>query len=199
MALWTISWQAGSGGEKVARLLADRAGVPLVDLLSPGAAPSQSEKGARVTHLAPWVSDLALAAAPVFFFPVAEEVIARPSPRERVESMILEAGRTSCVVADCSAFAILADHRGACHVRIRAPLEWRIGMHARENCLSWEASRRTLLNLDRQRNDDVRRAYGRTLESAENFTVICDLSRLRLDDLVEVLLIAGRRRVDQLV
>jgi cytidylate kinase len=199
MTVWTISWQVGSGGERIAHLLAERAGVPLVDPRTVAAARGRFEKHGQVGRIAPWISDLSLSAA---VLGAATDVIARsalPSVREVIDSVILEAARSPAVITGCSAFAVLADHPSACHVRIRAPLDWRIRLYARENCLSLEASKRALLRLERKSDAQVQRAYRGMLDSAEHFTLICDSSRFLLDDLVAVLLRAGRRSADQLV
>jgi cytidylate kinase len=198
MTVWTISWQAGSGGERVAHLLAERAGVPLVHPETVASVRGAFES--EVGRLTSWLCDVAASAAPVFVAP-ADLFAARrelPSARELIESVILEAARSPAVVVDCSAFAILAGHPGACHVRIRAPLEWRIQLYARENCLSRQAAKHALDRLERQRNALVQRQYAGALDSVDNFTIVCDASRFPLNDLVGVLLVAGRH-ADQLV
>jgi cytidylate kinase len=198
MALWTISWEAGSGGERIAELLAGRAGVPLVD---PHAVAARQDvvDDEHSKRLPPWVSGVALS-APVFG--ISHEVLVEqstaPSARERIEAVILEAARRPCVIADCAAFAILSDHPNACHVRVRAPLEWRARQYARDNCVSCEAARRALVREERHRHFQVRRAYGRALDSVDNFTIVCDTSRLQPDDLVGMLLAAGRANADLL-
>jgi cytidylate kinase len=202
MPHWTISWQEGSGGEVVARLLAQRAGVPLVDAETVAEAVEREFDlgggGGRLLRLLPY---FARAAAPVFSVVPDETAIEEspcPSRLEMTESVILEAARSPCVVADCSAFAILAEHPSACHARIRAPLEWRIKRYASENCLSWEVAKRAVVQVERQRQLHLRRAYGRLLDSVDNFTVVFDASRFALDDLVGALLAWGRRGADQL-
>jgi cytidylate kinase len=195
MTVWTISWQAGSGGERVAHLLAERAGVPLVHPETVAAVRGAFESNARMGRLTSWLSDIAASGAPVFVAPT-DLLAARtelPSARELIESVILEAARSPAVVVDCSAFAILAGHPGACHVRIRAPLEWRVRLYASENCLSRQESKQAVDRLERQRNAFVQRQYGAVLDSVDNFTIVCNASRFPPNDLVGVLLAAGRR------
>jgi cytidylate kinase len=193
MTVWTISWQVGSGGERAAHLLAERAGVPLIDPYTVVAVRAASDRDPGMGRLMSWLSEAAASAAPMFVPPT--DLTQRselPSVRELIESIILEGARSPAVVVDWSAFAILAEHPGACHVRIRAPLEWRIQLYARQHCLSRQASKQELDRLERQRNAFVERRYRRTLDSVDNFTVVCDASRFPLDDLVGVLLVAGR-------
>jgi cytidylate kinase len=195
MTVWTISSQAGSGGERVAHLLAERAGVPLVHPQTVTGVRRAFEIDGHMGRLTSWLSDVAISAAPVFVAPT--DLLAPrselPSARELIESVILEAARLPAVVVDCSAFAILAGHPNACHVRIRAPREWRIRLYARENCLSRQESKQAVDKLERQRNAFLQRQYRGKLDSVDNFTIVCDASRFPLNDLVGVLLVAGRR------
>jgi cytidylate kinase len=197
MTVWTISWQEGSGGETAARLLARRASVELIDAETVATAVwAEVALGKRTGSPCPsWLRDLALpvglllGAAPE----VPADCLQSRTLREMTEDAIREAARWPCVVTGCAAFAILADHLGACHVRIRAPMSWRAQRYACDNLLSLAAARMALARVDRQRRVYIYRAYRRRLDSATNFSVVCDASRFELDDLVEVLFAAGRR------
>lgn len=116
-----------------------------------------------------------------------------PSERELTESMISEAARSPVVIADWSAFAVLADHPAACHVRVSAPLKWRVTLHARENCVSAEVAEQALTTLERERCAYMRQRHGRRLDAPENFTLVCDASRLPLTHVVDLLLAAAGR------
>jgi cytidylate kinase len=193
VTVWTISWEEGSRGETVARLLAERAGVPLVDSHAVAAA-ARSERGDErlaERRLAPWLADLAQSVAPMVGG--VGDRGAPPSVREMAECVVLEAARSPCVVADRAAFAILADHPDACHVRIRAPLDWRIRTYARDNCLSREVAEHTLVRAHREPRVQVQRGRGIVRTSRDDFTLVCDSSRFRLGDLVGILLLAGTR------
>jgi Cytidylate kinase-like family len=194
MTVWTIASQAGSEGEQVAHLLAEQARVPLVRPETVAADRGASECRGRIGRLTTLMSDLALSGTTGFVAPV-DVLSARtevPRGRDVIESVIREAARWPAVVLDWSAFAVLAEHPGACHVRVQAPLEWRVCSYARANCLSRQQAKRALERLDRQRNESVERAYGRKLDSPENFTIVCDASRFSVDELVGVLLAAGK-------
>jgi Cytidylate kinase-like family len=191
MTVWTISAQAGSGGEQIARRLSERAGVPLVDPLTTDGAPL-GRRGVR--RIASWFTQ-AGACSGSMFVATADLRLVQPDPsdRELSESLISEAARSPAVIADWSAFAVLADHPAACHVRVRAPLAFRIALYARENCVSAGVAEQALRALERERCAYVRQRHGRRLEAPENFTLVCDVSRLPLSDLVEVLLVAAGR------
>jgi cytidylate kinase len=193
VTVWTISAQAGSGGEHLARLLSERAGVPLVDPLTPG---NETANWARagVGRVASWFSE-AGACAGSMFVATADLRVAQPAvptERELSAALIREAARSPAVIADWSAFAVLAEHPGACHVRVRAPLEWRVARFARDNCVPAREAEQALRTLERSRCAYVRRRHGRNLDAAENFTLVCDASRLPCSDLVEVLLTAAK-------
>lgn len=195
MALWTVSWQAGSGGERVASVLADRAGVPLVDSDSVSASVRRTieRDGCHTGAIWRWLASLGTAAGPMFG-PApgsGEDGKNPPSIRELWEAAILEAARSPCVVSDRSAFSLLAGRPNACHVRIRAPLSWRVRRYALEHCLSRECAARELLRQERRHQVHILRRYHRRLDSAANYTVICDASRCQLDELVEMLILAG--------
>jgi hypothetical protein len=192
VTVWTISAQAGSGGEQIARLLSERAGVPLVDPVATDGAPDRRRRARR---LASWLSEAGACTGSMFVATADLRLVQSdtPSKRELTESMISEAARFPVVISDWSAFALLADHPAACHVRVRAPLEFRIALHARENCVSTAVAEQALRALERERCAYVRQRHGRRLDAPENFTLVCDASRLPLSDLVEVLLVAARR------
>lgn len=198
MSVWTISAQAGSGGEHIARLLSEQAGVPLVD---PGTIGNDTTnwEWLGVGRVASWFSE-AGAFAGSMFLASADLRVSQPevpTERELIESVIHEAARSPAVIADWSAFAVLAEHPGACHVRLRAPLEWRIARHARENCVPARVAAQDLRTLERRRCAYVRRRHGRRLDAPENFMLVCDASRLPFPDLVEVLLFAARLSAGQ--
>ena len=192
MTVWTISAEAGSGGEHIARLLSERAGVPLVDPVTIGN-DTTSRAWLGVGRVASWFSE-AGACAGSMFVASADLRVTQPEERELSESLIHEAARSPAVIDDWCAFAVLAEHPGACHVRLRAPLEWRIARYARDNCVPARVAEQALRTLERRRCAYVRRRHGCKLDAPENFTLVCDASRLPFPDLVEVLLAAARAK-----
>lgn len=195
MPLWTISWQAGSGGRRIASALADRANVQLVDAEWVGAFVQRAldAHGHHTRALWRWLASLGTAAGPMFgaTWGSVDDGDCPPSRRELCEAAILEASRSPSVVADCFAFALLASRPNACHVRIRAPLTWRVRRYSLEHCISTEAASRELVRLERQHRMHTLRRHHRRLDSASNFTVVCDASQYQPDEIVDMLLVAG--------
>jgi cytidylate kinase len=191
VTVWTISAQAGSGGEQIAPLLAERVGVPLVDPLTTDGAPH----GRRVRRIASWFFEAGACTGSMFVASTDLRLVQSETPTERelTESLISEAARSPAVIADWSAFAVLADHPAACHVRVRAPVEWRVARYARENCVSARVAEQELRTLERERCAYMRQLYGRQLDAPENFTLVCDASRLPPTHIVDLLLAAAGR------
>lgn len=198
MAIWTISFEAGSGGEFVARALADRTGSPLIDrqaiVAIAHALEIDLEKADHLEHHPPGgrLEQMGLAAAalaPLGAGAVAE-LRAQPTLRAVTERLIREAARERCVILGRGGFLILADHPGAIHIRLHAPLEWRVAQHARDECVSREESRREILAEGRARDAYLRRLYGRRFADLSGFQLVIDASRLSPETIVEMALAA---------
>jgi cytidylate kinase len=95
------------------------------------------------------------------------------------------------VVLGRAGFAVLAEHTGACHLRLIAPFEWRARRHAAETLTPIEAARQAVLHDDHQRCVYAKRLYGKDLDEMANFTVVCDASRLTRSAIVEIALAAA--------
>jgi cytidylate kinase len=200
MAVWTVSWQEGSGGDEVARLLAERAEVPLVDREAVtaiarrfGWTTEQASEYER--HLPGPLNRLALSLGMGMWASgaVVEELDRPKTLAEAVELVYKQAARWPCVLLGRAGFAILADHPGCVHVRIRAPLTWRIERVARLEYVSRAEARERILADDRKRAAYVKLLYSADIDDPSHFDLICDASRFSQDALVELLLLAGRR------
>lgn len=122
--------------------------------------------------------------------PVAE-LRAQPTLRAVTERVMREAAREQCVILGRGGFIILADHPGAVHIRLHAPLEWRVARHAREECISREKARRTLRAEDRARDAYLHRLYGRRFADLSGFHLVIDASRFPPKMIVEIALAAA--------
>lgn len=200
MAVWTISWQEGSGGDEVARLLAERAGVPLVDREVVAAIARRfgwttEQASDYERHLPGPFNRLALSLGLGSLASAATvEELGRPATlAEAVDLVFRHAARWPCVLLGRGGFAILADRPGCVHVRIRAPLIWRIKRFARSECLSRNEARQRLVRDDRMRAAYVKLLYEANIEDPSHFDLVCDASRFATDALVDLLLVAGRR------
>lgn len=204
MAVWTISWQEGSGGGEVARLLSERAGVPLIDrevveAIAAALETSPDQASEIERHLPGPLLRMGLSASTLSnaaALGLAE--LKKPETlRHVVELVFRRAARWPCVLLGRGGFAILADHPGAYHVRIRAPLEWRAERHGLQHCLSAAQAHKALERDDRARETYIRQLYGRRIDDPANFDVVVDGSRFSTEEIVDLLLVAARWRGSQ--
>jgi cytidylate kinase len=206
VTVWTIDAEPGSGGRAIARELAHRADVPLVDeafTLALALDLGTSVEAARDYERAvPWVVRHALLIG----------MSARPGPemalelrrledsRQAVGRVVREAARTPCVIFGRCAYELLASHPGALHARIWAPLHWRVELAARNGCSSVAEARRRLIRAERDRLR-ANRWLLRRRGPETPVHVVCDASRLSSSAIVELLLAAAGREAasDELV
>jgi cytidylate kinase len=199
MAVWTISFEAGTGGELVARELAERAEAPLIDrqavLAIAHAYGIALEDADHLEHHPPGSPlekfGLGLAALAPLGATAVAELVRQPTLRAVTERVVREAARQRCVVLGRGGFLILADHPGAIHIRLHGPLEWRVARHAREECISREEARRALLAEDHARDAYLRRLYSRHFADLRGFHLVIDASRFPTHTIVEMALVAG--------
>ena len=198
MTVWTIDAEPGTGGRAIARELAHRADVPLVDeqfTLALAIDLGTSVEAAREYERAvPWLVRHALLVG----------MAARPGPemalelrrlddaRRAVGRVVHEAARTPCVIFGRCAFELLASHPGALHARLWAPLQWRVERVARTRCSSLGEARRRLIRAERDRLR-ANRWLLRRRGPATPVHVACDASRLAPEAIVELLLAAAGR------
>jgi cytidylate kinase len=198
MTVWTIDAEPGTGGRAIARELAHRADVPLVDeqfTLALAIDLGTSVEAAREYERAvPWVVRHALMVG----------MAARPGPemalelrrledaRQAVGRVVHEAARTPCVIFGRCAYELLGSHPGALHARIWAPLAWRIERTARNGCSSTAEARRRLIRAERDRLR-ANRWLLRRRGPQTPVHVACDASRLAPEAIVELLLAAAGR------
>src|SRR6185312_6987677 len=158
----TISWQLGIDGERVGALLGERLGVPVVDGEVVDAVMHALRTGradaADMERFVPtWSANLAVSLLATAGMPAARaDVIRAECAHTAVEAVIREAARRSCVIMGRGGFAILADHPGACHVRLTAPVAWRAARLAACECLPAEQAERRIESDDRNRAAFVR-------------------------------------------
>lgn len=200
MAVWTISWQEGTGGEELALRLAEAADVPLVDrqVVEAVAEALRMDPSAAADlerHLPGPFIRWGIAAAAAFGMSAEAAAAMRlvPTLREATEHAIREVARQPCVVVGRGAFAILADHPGAYHLRLWAPLSRRVARYAHAHCISQADAERAVRRDDLEKQQYIRRVYQRQIDDPANFTLVLDVSRFDLDTLVEVALDAAHR------
>ena len=201
MPVWTISSQTGTGGAAIAAELAVRARVPLFDremlatlasALEPSLASSdlddlEERVGGRLNALA--LSAAMMSGAPQAF----QELQLRQTLPSLGRAVLRQAARGSAVIVANAAFAALAEHPGALHVRLRAPFRWRVAEVRRRDLVDEERAKRVVRHDDHLQRNWVRALYHADVDNPAGFGLVIDASRLSHDRIVEVLLAAGGR------
>jgi cytidylate kinase len=192
--VWTISAQAGTGGEDVAERLAVAAGVPLLDrktlalfahelnpLVEDGEELERRVGGAL--NLAALSMAMTTGSLDAF-----QELQLRKTLPELGRAVVGDAARRPCVIFAAAAFAALAEHPSAIHVRLRAPLEWRIANYQREHLVDRRCAEKKLRHDDHHTHKWVKTLYHVDADESHHFSMVLDASRFSTDRLVETLL-----------
>jgi cytidylate kinase len=196
VTVWTISAQEGTGGTRVATELAAAAEVPLLDreALTPlareiePALPRLDELEARFGRFTMLSLSTAVAVGSAEAF---KEVDLRHRLPELARAGLGEAARASCVIYVPAAFAALADHPSAVHVRLRAPLERRIASYQREHVVDRRCAEKALKHADHRMHAWVKSLYHVDIDDPQRFSLVLDTSRFSADRIVEILLAAA--------
>jgi hypothetical protein len=198
MRVWTISAEAGAGGERVAADLAAAAGVPLLDFKAlsslmpeelgdvPDLAHLEERVGGRLNAIG-----LSLAMIGTGSALALSELEFRRTLPELGRAVLGEAARSSCVILAQSAFLGLRDHVSAIHVRVHAPLEWRIDAYQRDNVVDRGAAERAVKHDDHMTRTWVKTMYHANIEDYSLFSVVVDASRFSAQQVVEMLIAAA--------
>jgi hypothetical protein len=198
MRIWTISAAAGVGGERIAAELAAAAGVSLFDFRAlsslagdqlgdvPDLADLEERVGGRLNAIGLSLAMIGSGSA----LAVSELEFRRTLP-ELGRAVLGEAVRSSCVILAPSAFLGLRDHVSAIHVRIHAPLEWRIDAYQRDNVVDRPAAERAVKHDDQMTRAWVKTIYHANLDDYSMFSVVVDASRFSTQRLVEMLIAAA--------
>jgi hypothetical protein len=198
MRIWTISAAAGAGGERIAADLAAAAVVPLFDFKALSSlAPDRLGDVPDLAHLEERVGGrlnaigLSLAMIGSGSAVAVSELEFRRTLPELGRTVLGEAARSSCVILAQTAALGLRDHVSAIHVRIHAPLEWRIDAYQRDNVIDRPAAERAVKHDDHMTRTWVKTIYHANLDDYSLFSVVLDASRLSPERIVEMLIAAS--------
>ena len=197
MVIVTISWQLGIDGERVGAMVGERLGLPVVDGEVVDAVMHALRTGradaADMERFVPtWGANLAVSLLATAGMPAARaDVIRAECAHTAVEAVIREAAKQSCVIMGRGGFALLADHPGACHVRLTAPADWRAARLAAGECLPLDRAERRIESDDRNRAAFVRHYHHRRIDDPGNFHLVLAAERFRPDELVDVIAAAA--------
>jgi hypothetical protein len=196
MTVWTISAQEGTDGARVAAELAAVAEVPLLDrealsLLAHEADPALpefQELDGRFGRFAMLSLSAALSVGSAEAF---QEVELRNKLPALGRAVLGEAARSPSVIYLPAAFAALQDHSCAVHVRLCAPLEYRIAAYQRERLVDRRCAEKALKRDDHSKQAWVKSLYRVDVDDARRFSLVLDASRFSRERLVDILLAAG--------
>jgi cytidylate kinase len=199
VTVWTISAEGGTGGDVVAALLAERAGVPLLDREALATLAREIEKDFELCdveaieeHLVGRLAPLALGVAVSGGSPEAvRELRLRQCLPELARALLKKASRWPAVIVGPAAFAGLREHPSAVHVRLRAPVEWRVARVAREQLLEKKKAEKVVRHEDHVQRAWAKAVFHVNIDDPCAFTLVVDVSRLAPDRIVDLLLAAG--------
>jgi hypothetical protein len=197
MTVWTIAAQEATGGGGLAAELSRAAGVPLLDREAltffahrmdptfPEGDELEARLGGRLNLLALSTAITAGSAEAV------REVELRRKLPDIGRAVLADAARSSCVIYAPAAFAALGQHPSAIHVRVHAPIDWRIAAYQREHVVDRRSAEKALNRDDHRKQAWVKSLYGLDIDDPRLFSVVLDASRFSRERLVETLLAAG--------
>jgi len=196
MALLTIAADLGTGGDEIAGRVAESTGLSLVDReglvsLAQEMEPAfrevadadelEERVGGRLNALA---LGLAMTAGSSEAF---RELRFRQALPEIARRVLARAMAQPAVIVASAAFAALADHPAAVHVRLRAPRDWRVESHHRRCLIDRAAAERAVKHDDHIKHAWVRELYGADLDDPARFAIVLDVSRFSEDLVVAIL------------
>jgi hypothetical protein len=195
MAVWTIAAQEGTGGARLAAELAAAAGVIVFDratlaLFARQIDPTFTEDleerlGGPLKALALGTA-ITIGSAEAF-----HEIELRQKLPDLGRAVLGEAARSPCVIYAPAAFAALPRHPSALHVRLHAPLEWRIAAYQREHVVDRRCAAKSLKHDDHSQRAWVKSLYRVDIDDPRLFSLFLDVSRFSPDRLVQTLLAAA--------
>jgi hypothetical protein len=201
MAVWTVSAEQGTGGDRVSAALAAAAGVELIDrgalALLAGEINPDVTGADTIDELERCAGSgsVTLLALGIPFSPLAGEAVRRlqlcHALPELGRAVTARAARTPSVIFASGAFAALATHASATHVRLRAPLAWRIARYADEHLVNRRCAEKAVREDDHRKHAWIRSIYHVDIDDPKHYSVVLDVSRFSSDRLIDTLLAAG--------
>jgi hypothetical protein len=201
MAVWTVSAEAGTAGDRIAAQLGAAADVRVFDRDELAALAGELNPGItgadRISELEERIGGggLTLLSFGVPFSPAAAEcarelqlVHALP---ELARVVAGQAAREPCVISAPGGFAALGDQREAVHVRLRAPIEWRIARLACERVLDRRQAEKAIRHDDHVKRAWIKSMYHVDIDDPRHFSLVLDVSRFSHERLVDTMLAAG--------
>lgn len=206
MAIITISRLFGSGGSQVAAAVAQRLGWTLydnevVDAVAARLRMTPVQVSAIEERVPSLVDRLATAlslSAPESLPPAAEGGLATSEERivevtQRVIEDVVQRG--SCVLVGRGAQCMLSERADAMHVFCHAPRQALVQRSAEREGLSLEEAEKRVAEINRQREQFVKKHWNRTWRDPQNYHLCVDTSWLGIDGSAELIARLARERL----
>jgi hypothetical protein len=120
-----------------------------------------------------------------------DELTALGRLSERGRDVLRQLGHERCVIYAHSVAGALQDHESALHVRLWAPVDWRVDHYARLHVVSAEQARDRVRQLDRLQRDLAAQLFDLDVDDLRRFTVAINARQVGLDQIVAAILSAG--------
>jgi len=212
MTVWTIAADVGTKGEELASALASAADVPLLERhalaalahdLAPDIAEVDELEEIEARLGGPLVAlglNLAIS-GPATTGALPAEALQEVSLRDMLpdlgRAVLAEAARRPCVILTPAAFAALEGNPTAVHLRLRAPLPFRVSAYQREALIDRHHAERALKHHDRQTRAWIKSLYHADIDDARLFALTVDVSRFTSSRLLDIALAAGGAQIAQ--
>jgi len=186
----TLSREAEAGGEDIARLVADAAGLRIADkaILERIA----SQEGAPVSHLLRF--DEAMPGAIEALIAEWQTSMSHATYLRRLVGVLLLLEREDNVLIVGRGGAFVLTDLGTFHVRIIAPMPCRVAkVLQREGVLAGEAER-ALRRLDDERARFIEQSFGADIALPTHYDLTVNTAELEVETAAELIVAAARRK-----
>ena len=199
----TINRELGSGGRTVGRLLAEKLGVPYYDKAVVKALQEKYNltteeierlKGrkhswwAEVERILKIDSDMSMD----YYQPKKGEMpdLLTTDEMFKTETMILQdlAVEQSCVVAGRSGFHVFRYHPNHLSILIQASMEYRVARVARKQGKTEEEARKTIEQVDKMRENYVRKYTGTSRYDTRNYQLVISADGKTEEEIADMIL-----------
>jgi cytidylate kinase len=186
----TLSREAESGGEQIARLVSEGAGLQLADRAILGRISQQT--GLPIAQLAAFDE---LMPGPIEGVIVEWRTSASHDlyVRRLVDALMALEREDDVLIMGRGAAFVLTDP-GTAHLRVVAPMPCRVARLVERTRMPRSRAQRLLRQSDAARAHFVRRAFDADIGAACHYDLVIDTAELTLEDAAELALLAARRK-----
>jgi cytidylate kinase len=189
----TVSREAESGAEEIARLAAEREGLQVADraILERIA----QQEGTPVAHLSLF-DETAPGTVEALIVEWRTSISQAVYLRRLVHILLLLEREDNMLVMGRGAAFVLTDP-GTLHVRMVAPMPCRIALVMQRQGVSRTVAERVLLRSDAERAKFVRQAFGGDIESPAHYDLVVNTAELSAETAAEIISLAAERKSER--